>query len=314
MTAEIRQARPSSPGKSGKPSSGSRSDTSAKGAPSPQSPGLSSAAKIAQVIGDLPPMPHIATQVLDKLADEDANPREINALITKDPALAARVLKVANSPMYGASRSIATLNDALMFMGFDSISSLIMTAVLKGMYSKVGLAEKLLWEHSVGCGLASRKIADAIRYRRKEEAYLAGLMHDVGKTALFLHAPDAMGEILESVYNDESDFFGAEERRFGFNHAMVGGAIATNWRFTAEIEEAIANHHQPELNSSTNELIPIVSAANAVCHKLGVGPIRKPDLDMDRIKSFKVLGLDADRIEEILAEVREALQSEPGGL
>jgi putative nucleotidyltransferase with HDIG domain len=292
--------RPSTPEQSGELSSENPSDTSA--------------ARIAEVVGDLPAMPHIAAQVLEKLSDDDVNPKEINELITRDQALAARVLKVANSPFYGASRSIATLKDAVMFMGFDSIRALIMTAVLKSMYAKVGLAEKLLWEHSVGCGLAARKIAEQIRYRFKDEAYLAGLMHDVGKTALFLHAPDDMRQIMEGVYNDGLDFFEAEQSRFGFNHALVGGAIAANWRFTSGIEDAIARHHQPELASSAVELTQIVSAANSICHKLEVGPIRKPDLDIANVKSIKALGLSPERLEQILLAVKEALQADSAGI
>ena len=96
---------------------------------------------------------------------------------------------MANSPYYGASRSISTLRDALLFMGFDAIRSLIITAVLKGMFSNVGLSENLLWEHAVGCGLAAKKIGDEVGFQRREEAFLAGLMHDVGKTALFLRVP-----------------------------------------------------------------------------------------------------------------------------
>ncbi len=227
-------------------------------------PGLSLAEKVVEVLGDLPAMPHIAAQVLEKLSDDDSNPKEINQLITKDQALAARVLKVANSPLYGASRSIATLSDAVVFMGFDSIMSLVMTAVLKSMYSKVGFAEKLLWEHSVGCGLAAKRIADEIHYQRREEAYLAGLMHDVGKAALFWHAPGVMREIMEEVYNEGLDFLEAEQCRFGFTHAQIGGAVANKWRFASGIEDAIANHHQPELSPSSVELTQIVNAANFV--------------------------------------------------
>ena len=281
--------------------------------PPPES-GPSAAARLAEVIGDLPAMPHIAAQVLERLSDDDSDSREINRLITKDQALAARVLKVANSPFYGASRSISTLNDAIVFMGFESIRSLVMTAVLKGIYSKVGLAEKLLWEHSVGCGLAARKIAVEIRYRRREEAYLAGLMHDVGKTALFLHAPEAMAIIMEDVYNEGSNFFEMEERMFGFNHARVGGAIANKWCFAADIEAAIADHHQRKPGKSPADLTQIISAANAVCHKLSVGPTRKPDLDLEQLASFKALGLTSERIENILSEVVEALQSDPSSI
>ncbi len=303
----------SAPEKSGKPSAAPRNTPAGAVTPAPE-PGASAAERVAEVIGDLPAMPHIAAQVLEKLSDDDSNPKEINQLLTKDQALAARVLKVANSPFYGASRSIATLNDAVMFMGFESIRSLIMTAVLKGMYSKVGLAEKLLWEHSVGCGLAARKIAEELRYKRKEEAYLAGLMHDVGKTALFLHAPEAMRVIMENVYNDGSDFCDAERRMFAFTHAGVGGAIANKWCFATNIEKAIADHHRPELDRSTSALTHIVSAANSVCHKLSVGPTKKPDLDLSRVKSMKLLGLSPERVEKILEAVGEALKADPAGI
>jgi HD-like signal output (HDOD) protein len=268
------------------------------------------AARIVEVTGDLPPMPHIAAQVLEKLSDEDSTPKQIHQLLIKDQALAARVLKVANSPYYGASRSISTLRDAVLFMGFDSVKSLIMTAVLKGLFSNVGLAEKLLWEHAVGCGLAARKIGDEVSFQPSEEAYVAGLMHDVGKAVLFLRAPAAMREIMEEVYNEGAYFFDVEQRRLGFTHADVGGVIAYKWRFSNDIEEAIANHHQPDQAKSATNLTQIVNLANSFCYKLSVGPTRKPDLNLNETKSAKVLGLGPASIEEILLAVSEDLKAE----
>jgi HD-like signal output (HDOD) protein len=268
------------------------------------------AARIAELTGDLPSMPHIAARVMEKLSDDDSTPREIHQLIIKDQALAARVLKVANSPYYGASRSISTLRDAVMFMGFDSIRSLIMTAVLKGMFLNVGLSEKLLWEHAVGCGLAARTIGDEIDFQNKEEAYLAGLMHDVGKTALFLRSPAVMREIMQEVYNDGADFVEIEGQKLGFTHADVGGIIADKWRFATDIEDAIANHHQPDQARSAPELTQIVSLANSVCHKLSVGPTRKPDMDLNDRESAKTLGLGPAAMERILFAVSEALREQ----
>lgn len=269
----------------------------------------SKAARVAEVTGDLPPMPHIAAQVIEKLSDEDATPRDIHQLIIKDQALAARVLKVANSPYYGASRSISTLRDAVLFMGFDSIRSLVMTAVLKGMFSSVGLVEKLLWEHAVACGLAARKTADEVGFQPIDEAYLAGLMHDVGKTALFLRVPGVMEEILQEVYNDGGDFFEIEQRKLGFTHTDVGGIIADKWRFSGNIEDAIANHHQPGKAWAATELTHIVSLANSICHKLEVGPTRKPDLDLYNTESARALGLAPASIETTLLVVSEAFQA-----
>ncbi len=302
------------PGEAGKAFPSVSGDSVSRQNASSPAPGLSPAERIAGVIGDLPAMPHIAAQLLDKLSCEDTSPREITQLITKDQALAAKVLKLANSPFYGASRSIATLNDALLFMGFDSIRSLIMTTVLKSMYSKVGLAEKLFWEHSVGCGLAARKIADEVRYLRRDEAYLAGLMHDVGKAALFWHAPGLMREVIRDVLNDGLDFLEAEQRRFGFTHAQIGGAVAHTWCFVASIERAIADHHQTERSGSTLELTHLVSAADSICHKLSVGPIKKPDMDLNEVASMKALGLTPDRVAKILEASAKTLTPAPADI
>ena len=268
------------------------------------------AARIVEITGDLPPMPHIAAQVISKLSEPDSTARDIHNLMQKDQALAARVLKVANSPYYGASRSISTLRDACMFMGFDAIRSLIMTAVMKGMFSSVSLSEKLIWEHTVGVGLAARIVGDEVSFQRKEQAYLAGLMHDVGKAALLLRSPAVMRDIMQEVYNDGADFFDVELRTLGFTHTDVGQMIADKWRFAIEIEDAIANHHQPGQASSAPELTHIVSVANSICHKLEVGPTRKPDLDLSGMESTKALGLSQASIEKILLTVRESLQAE----
>lgn len=267
------------------------------------------AARVVEVTGDLPPMPHIAAQVIDKLVEADSTPREIHNIIIKDQALAARVLKVANSPYYGASRSISTLRDAVLFMGYDAIRSLIMTAVLKGMFSNVSLSEKLLWEHSVGCAVAARKTAQEVGFERNEEAFLAGLMHDVGKAVLFLRSA-LMRDIMQEVYNDGTSFYDVEMRTLGFTHVDVGRIIADKWRFAPSIEDAIANHHTPDQAAAAPELTQIVSLANSFCHKLEVGPTRKPDLDLHKLKSVKALGLKPAGIEKILFKVRETLQSQ----
>jgi putative nucleotidyltransferase with HDIG domain len=268
------------------------------------------AERIFGITGDLPPMPHIAALVMERLYDDQSTPTGIYQLIMKDQALAASVLRVANSPYYGASRTISTLRDAVMFMGFDSIRSLIMTAVLRGVYLSAGFSEHLLWEHALACGIASRKIADEAGLQSREQAYLAGLMHDVGKAVLFQRSPALMREIMQEVYNEGSDFFKVEQQKLGFTHAEVGGIIAGKWHFPIDLEEAIGNHHTPGLSNSALELAHIVNLANLICHKLSVGPTRKPDLDLDQSESAGAVGLGPASIEKILVSVSEALQVE----
>jgi len=267
---------------------------------------LTAAAKLVQATGDLPAMPQVATLVMEKLSSPNAMPKDIHELLTKDQGLAARVLKVANSPYYGASRSISSLKDAVLFMGFDSIKSVVLTAVMKGVFAETGLAEKLLWEHSLGCGAAARKVAIAIGYPSNEEAFLAGMMHDLGKAILFQRLPKKMSAIMQDVYNGEADFADLEMENLGFTHAEVGQLVAEKWRFAINIENAIANHHHPERCESVTRLAHIVNLANAMCHKLEIGPTRKPDLDLSSLESAKALSLGPDEIAGILDELTDA--------
>ena len=280
------------------------------GAESSEASALKKASKIVEVTGDLPAMPHIATQIMEKLSSPHATPRDIHALITKDQGLAARVLKVANSPYYGASRSISSLRDAILFMGFDSIRSLVMTAVMKGMFSATSLAEQLLWEHSIGCAAASRRIAAEVDFSNAEEVFLAGLMHDIGKAVLFLRLPTKMRDVMQEVYNSGSDFAEVEQTEFGFTHAQVGQMVADKWRFAMNIEDAIANHHHPDQAKSGRQIADIVSLANSLCHKLEIGPTRKPDMDVSDLESARALGMSGDEVSELLEQMREMFQKE----
>lgn len=270
----------------------------------------STALKIVEFTGDLPAMPHIAAQVMDKLSNPNATPRDIHQLLTQDQGLAARVLKVANSPYYGASRSIASLRDAVLFMGFDSIKSLVMTAVLKGMFPSMGLAEKLLWEHSIGCGVAARQVGSAVGFSRTDEAFLAGLLHDIGKSVLFLRAPSVMRDIMQDVYNSGSNFVEIEQQAIGFTHVEVGRLMADKWHFALNIEDAIANHHQPDQSQSTAQLAHIVCLGNSLCHKLEIGPTRKPESNPADTPSAKALSLGPISLSEIMNEITSALKDQ----
>ncbi len=269
----------------------------------------SNAEKVIQLTGDLPAMPHIAAQIMQKLAGSEASPREIHELIVKDPGLAARILKAANSPFYGVSRSVSSIKEATLLMGFDSISSLVMTAVMKDVFSKVSNEGQRLWEHSICCAVASKHIGGALRVRNVEEAFLAGLIHDIGKSVLFQQVPGTMRDII-SMANERKNFWDAERELFGFTHAEVGRLLAQKWAFSRNMEEIVANHHEPDCALSARELTHVVSLADSLCHQLGIGLIKTPEIDPYELESAKVLGLGTTVIADALELLTETISSE----
>lgn len=271
--------------------------------------------QIVNTTGDLPSMPPIANLIMEKISDPNTTAKHLHAIIIKDQALAARVMRMANSPLYGCARTVTKVSDAVMVMGFASIKSLVMTSVLQDLFKKFGLAEKLMWEHSVMSASISKKIARLVKFPRIEEAFLAGLMHDLGKVILNMKLPEETMEILQEVYNNPGlTFMALEEERFGFNHAQVGQLIARKWNFAAEIEEAIGSHHHPEGSKTLTPLIFIVNLANAVSHKLQVGPTRNPDLDLTEVPGAKFLQLNREALDELLVDVSNTLAADKGSM
>lgn len=262
---------------------------------------------IVQTTGDLPSLPAIANQVMQKVSDPNTTSKDLQDIISLDQALAARVLKIANSAFFGCSRRINRLTDAINIMGFNSIKSLVMTSVLGDLFKSFGLTEKLLWEHSIGCATACRKISRALRFPGIEEAFLAGLMHDIGKVVLNLRQPERMFEIFQEVYNQpgQHTFHTLEMREFGFDHAQVGRLMARKWNFAEEIEEAIGCHHDLGRAHIMPILAHIVSLGNGICHRLEIGPTRDPDLDPAELESAVRLRLDRDAIGELVESVAE---------
>ena len=135
-------------------------------------------------LGDLPPLPQVAAQVLRLATDPDSTTDELQRVIATDQALTAQILKIANSAMFGMVREVRTLTQAIMTLGFSTIKSVVIASSAKNLYSRggTGLQERLLWEHALVAALSARAYARGFRSPRMEEAFLGGLMHDIGKS------------------------------------------------------------------------------------------------------------------------------------
>jgi len=267
--------------------------------------------QIIQTTGDLPTIPAVANLVMQKISDPDTSPQDLQQIISTDQALAARILKIGNSTFYGCSRNITRLSDAIVIIGFNSIRSLVMTSALRDLLKSFGLAEKLLWEHSLGCAFASRIIAKSIKFSKVEESFLAGLLHDIGKVVLNLKLPDKMSRIIQEVYgNPLKTFLESEQEMLGFDHAQIGQLVVKKWNFAEEIEEAIGNHHRPEKAKILPPLSFVVQLGNAFCHKLEIGPTKNPDLDIMELTATRLFKLDGKAVSRLLDETRETFDSQ----
>ena len=269
--------------------------------------------KTIMAAGDLPAMPVVAAKVMQLVEDEKVTAVELARIVASDPAVAARIMKISNSPLYGCQRQNQTLPGAIMLMGFNTLKSLVVVAYLKDVFKPVGLTEKMLWEHSFGAGLAARLIASDIREVNPEEAFLAGLLHDIGKLIMHNHDRQKFQMVIERYYNEGICFVEAEKTVYPYTHAELGGCVLKKWNFPEVLVKAVTQHHTFACSSTEDHyqqsMTAITSLANLFCIKLGIGE-RDPltELDLTEEPAARQLKLDNDRLTRLLDNFAETYE------
>lgn len=265
--------------------------------------------------GDLPTIPVIAMKVMQLLESEQVTAEELARIIAADPAVAARVMKISNSSFYGCQRQIQSLSMAIVMLGFSTLKSLVVAASVKQVYKPFGLTEQMLWEHSFGAGLAARIIATKTRLANPEEAFLAGLFHDIGKTIMNSLDRDKFQLVMQKCYNDGIPFDEAEKSIYPFSHDEVGAYVIKKWNFPDVLFTTIMKHHtldfSPDDDAYLVNLTAVVSLADQFCKKLGIGT-REPDegLSPADSKAAKIANLGEEQISDLLDTFSEAFEKD----
>ena len=264
-------------------------------------------------LGDLPPLPQVASQVLRISADPDANAEDLRKVISMDQALTSQILKISNSAMFGMMREVNTLTQAIMTLGFSTIKSVVIASSAKNLYHRgtVGLQERLIWEHALVSAIASRAFAKSLRFPRIEEAFIGGLLHDIGKSVMGVKFPERYAALLRTVYNEMSNSMQLELDTFGFDHAMVGEALVSKWNLAPSLQAAVRWHHDPLQAPETHqELTAIVALANhlALEAKIGIGD--PCHLEGASMQAMEILKLSPEALTGIKDGVRTAIEQD----
>jgi putative nucleotidyltransferase with HDIG domain len=270
---------------------------------------------------NVPPIPLVAKKVMELVNDPYVSGAIIKKAISADQALAARVIRMANSAFYAPREMINDLGMAVVILGFETIKELVVSASLKGIYKTMGLVQKMLWEHSVAVSVGTRVIAQ--RYRLATDGTLvAGLLHDVGKVIMLNSHPDLYQEVVERVYNGRRSFVEAEQHVFGFNHTEVGVLLVRKWNFSLELGKVVQYHHKDDFRDiqppEVSRLTASVSLADLIARRLGLG-YRAPDEAVDIAGSpaaatlrMSPLDLDEAACAHLSAEVEATFEKENG--
>ncbi len=230
---------------------------------------------IEEAAEGLQPDSKIAIMALQLVGCEKVDFKELEALILKDQILAASILKIANSARYGLPRRISRISQAISLLGLNTFKKIVMQACVKDLFSAplggYGMEEGDFFRHAVACAEIAGRIGSMVEGLEDEEAYLGGLLHDIGKIALERSLPEFFSIVRRRVIQNREPFVGAEKKVFGQDHAEVGGMVAFRWNLPEVLEEAVAFHHDPSLASTGKKLVSAVHVANFVCNMVGIG-------------------------------------------
>ena len=193
--------------------------------------------------------PAVVLELDDMINDGVSNTSDFARLLSSDPGLTATLLKIANSPLYGFSGRVATVERAVSLVGMREIRDLVLSVAVRTTFD--GISNEIqtmddFWQHSLCCALASRQVAEAVRHPKRDVLYTAGLLHDIGHLAMFSQIPNVCTDAIRRAQEfDDVEMFELEPELIGFDHQEVVAEIAEAWGFPTLLRDTIEFHHLP---------------------------------------------------------------------
>ncbi|MCP4746942.1 MAG: HDOD domain-containing protein [Desulfobacteraceae bacterium] len=273
--------------------------------------------RILKRVEDLPPMPKVLIKAREIMADPNSSFKEISQVIEKDQAIAASILKVANSAYYGLSGMVSSIHQATVVLGYKTLEQVITMVTSSSLLGKklkgYGLNAGALWQHSLAVAMGSRFLAQKRAPILENDAFSVGLIHDAGKLALDPYINDSRQELDAYMAQENKSLFEAEKFILGFDHAEIGKDLCEKWKLPESHAIAIRYHHCPS-ESKDNQLSHIVYLADYMAIFAGLGcnsqtQSKEPDQNSLQALNFKPEDLHKaalevkNSVDEIIASI-----------
>jgi len=260
---------------------------------------------ISYDLNNLPVMPEVAMETIKLINSQDSSAEKLAEVVSRDPVVMARVLKIANSSFYSMSRQVTSLSKAIVILGEKTLRNLVLAASMHGMHRSFGPVEKMLWEDSLICALASRFVADKLSLVDPEEAFLAGLFRHIGKVVLSTQSGHEL--VAELVTEESAETLAKEKEVFGANHAEIGAAALERWQLSRLLSLVTLHHSDAGLTGvedpETIKMICLINITNLVPAAFGVFGTPQ-QFDFEALPGVQQLNLDGERLAELLKEFK----------
>lgn len=271
-----------------------------------------SASDLVKDIGGLVTLPDVYLRINQLVEDPNSSTEDIAKVVSRDPSFTVRLLRVANSALYGRSSTIDTVPRAVTMIGTSQIRSLALSMSVASSFA--GLPNELVsmenfWRHSLLCALAARHLAKEARRCDPEALFTAGLLHDIGELVIFNRMPEQAKEALLIVLDsqDEVPVHAAEQQAMGFDHSEVGGELARAWKLPPLLEDCIAHHHDIENAKRFPRETALVHIANIVALMAELDTLDPSDVSPIDPRAWEVTGLTEESVEPAVRQAQEEI-------
>ena len=246
-------------------------------------------------------------ELVEELGKEDSSARKVGEIVKQDIGMTVKILQIVNSAFFGLRRRISDSREAVELLGLDTIGSLTLgLGVISQFESHTsGIFFADLWTHSIAVGVMANKIAAAENRERANDAFTAGLLHDIGKVVLAVNLPEKFNAVRDLMTQENVSITDAEKHIFGATHAEVGAYLLGLWGLPTQVVQAVAYHHVPnELHDNDFTALTAIHVANSIQDYLDLDDANKgePEFDMQYLERLGLQG-KIPEWQEIYAEM-----------
>ncbi|MCP5046305.1 MAG: HDOD domain-containing protein [bacterium] len=255
-------------------------------------------------IDEFPSMPSVVLTLMSKLNDPETTVTEIEQLINMDPGLVSYILNLTNSLIFGLREEVYDVSRAVVLLGLSNMRSM-MTSYSIRLLCKIITnpnAQEYLWGHSLSVGVMAKVISQKVYGSEQPNAYVFGLLHDIGKIALYIHNPRKFQKSLEVGIDKGMDFVYCEKQLFGYSHIEAGYFMTGKLGFSQKMKDIVLFHHDPEFAPPGDKMPWIVSLSNELSHHI------YDNKTIDLRRYLEQINLSEDEFNEVVRDAQQQVE------
>ncbi len=252
--------------------------------------------KLVDRIQGLPTLPVMMTNINQMILNPHTSPKEVAHVISNDPSLTSKVLRVVNSSFYG----------------FNTIKSIVLSSTIFDVFRRTvkpgDFDRTQFWKHSIGCGAAAKAIGRRLNYPMLEELFIAGLLHDVGKIVMDQYMPDKFAEVVSVVHSRDCLISEAEMQVLGATHADVGAWLFEKWNLSKGLIETTRCHHNPALAGENQKLAEVIHLADILIRAMRFGNGGDNKIPAISETAWRSLGLQHSDFDDLFVQTNAEIE------